>query len=189
MMAPSRHPADTDRSQRGSRFPRPRHGVARIRANVYKPPDQRAIRASANSPPPDDEPRRRPGFHRAFLQRRRRHDGRGIHPDNRPRIGEETNVAQFKELADAVGATLGCSRHRRCRLAPQEPPGGQSARRELVQALHRHGCVGRHPASGGMKHVSTIVAVNSMPGVDLQRRQVRSRRRYFEIAEELRRLF
>jgi len=38
-------------------------------------------------------------------------------------IGEEAKVEQFRELADAVGATLGCSSDCRCRLAAQEPSG------------------------------------------------------------------
>ena len=107
-------------------------------------------------------------------------------------IGEEAKIAQFRELADAVGATLGCSRPIAdagwLPKSRQVGPIGQDG--ERLQALHRHGRVGGHPASGRHEARATIVAVNSDAGASIF-----SVAKYgivgdiFEIAEELRRHF
>ena len=107
-------------------------------------------------------------------------------------IGEESKVPQFRELADAVGATLGCSRPiADAGWLPKSRQVGQSGKTASACKLYiAMGVSGAIQHLAGMKHVSTIVAVNtdaeaSIFGVakygivgDI-----------FEIAEELRRLF
>ena len=107
-------------------------------------------------------------------------------------IGEEAKVPQFRELADAVGATLGCSRPiADAGWLPKSRQVGQSGKTASACKLYiAMGVSGAIQHLAGMKHVSTIVAVNtdaeaSIFGVakygivgDI-----------FEIAEELRRLF
>lgn len=164
-----------------------------IRANVYKPPDQPgeprisefAVPATAS----------RSGC-RDFIELSSNDDvdmtaaefiltiGRGI--------GEETNVAQFKELADAVGATLGCSRPiADAGWLPKSRQVGQSGKTASACKLYiAMGVSGAIQHLAGMKHVSTIVAVNSDAGASIF-----GVAKYgvvgdiFEIAEELRRLF
>lgn len=77
-------------------------------------------------------------------------------------VGEEDNVEEFKELADAFGFTLGCSRP----IAdngwlPKSRQVGQSgktvAKCKIYLALGISGSV-QHMA--GMKHVPNIIAVN-----------------------------
>jgi electron transfer flavoprotein alpha subunit len=107
-------------------------------------------------------------------------------------IGEEAKVPQFRELADALGATLGCSRPiADAGWLPKSRQVGQSGKTASACKLYiAMGVSGAIQHLAGMKHVSTIVAVNtdaeaSIFGVakygivgDI-----------FEIAEELRRLF
>jgi electron transfer flavoprotein alpha subunit len=107
-------------------------------------------------------------------------------------IGEQAKVPQFRELADAVGATLGCSRPiADAGWLPKSRQVGQSGKTASACKLYiAMGVSGAIQHLAGMKHVSTIVAVNtdaeaSIFGVakygivgDI-----------FEIAEELRRLF
>jgi electron transfer flavoprotein alpha subunit len=107
-------------------------------------------------------------------------------------IGEEAKVAQFRELADALGATLGCSRPiADAGWLPKSRQVGQSGKTASACKLYiAMGVSGAIQHLAGMKHVSTIVAVNSdaeasIFGVatygivgDI-----------FEIAEELRRHF
>jgi len=103
-------------------------------------------------------------------------------------VGDETKVEQFLELADGLGAVLGCSRP----IAdngwlPKARQVGQSgklaANCKLYVALGISGSV-QH--LWGMKHVETIIAVNSDPEASIF-----SVARYgvvgdmFEIAEEL----
>lgn len=103
-------------------------------------------------------------------------------------VGDETKVEQFLELADGLGAVLGCSRP----IAdngwlPKARQVGQSGRLaancKLYVALGISGSV-QH--LWGMKHVETIIAVNSDPEASIF-----SVARYgvvgdmFEIAEEL----
>jgi electron transfer flavoprotein alpha subunit len=107
-------------------------------------------------------------------------------------IGEEANVAQFRELADAIGATLGCSRPiADAGWLPKSRQVGQSGKTasacKLYIALGVSGAI-QHLA--GMKHVSTIVAVNSDAGASIF-----GVAKYgivgdiFEVAAELRRQF
>ncbi len=78
-------------------------------------------------------------------------------------VGEEAKIAEFRELADALGATLGCSRP----LAdagwlPKSRQVGQSGKTASACKLYiAMGVSGAIQHLAGMKHVSTIVAVNS----------------------------
>ena len=103
-------------------------------------------------------------------------------------VGDESNVEQFLELADEMGATLGCSRpiadNGWLPKARQVGQSGQlAANCKLYVAMGVSGSV-QH--QWGMKHVENIVAVNSDPEASIF-----SIARYgivgdmFEIAEEL----
>ena len=164
-----------------------------IRGNVFKAPEQAGSpRVTAFEPPAVQS--RATG--REFVELSAGDDvdmaaaefiltiGRGI--------GEEAKVPQFRELADAVGATLGCSRPiADAGWLPKSRQVGQSGKTASACKLYiAMGVSGAIQHLAGMKHVSTIVAVNtdaeaSIFGVakygivgDI-----------FEIAEELRRLF
>jgi electron transfer flavoprotein alpha subunit len=107
-------------------------------------------------------------------------------------IGEEANVGRFRELADAVGATLGCSRPvADAGWLPKSRQVGQSGKTASACKLYiAMGVSGAIQHLAGMKHVGTIVAVNS----DAEA-AIFSVAKYgivgdvFEIAEELRRQF
>ncbi len=107
-------------------------------------------------------------------------------------IGEEAKVAQFKELADAIGATLGCSRPiADAGWLPKSRQVGQSGKTASACKLYiAMGVSGAIQHLAGMKHVATIVAVNSDAGASIF-----GVAKYgivgdiFEIAEELRRRF
>jgi electron transfer flavoprotein alpha subunit len=164
-----------------------------IRGNVFKAPEQSAApRVTAfEAPPPHSR-----ATGREFIELSAGDDvdmsaaefiltvGRGI--------GEEAKVAQFRELADAVGATLGCSRPiADAGWLPKSRQVGQSGKTASACKLYiAMGVSGAIQHLAGMKHVSTIVAVNtdaeaSIFGVA----------KYgivgdvFEVADELRRLF
>jgi electron transfer flavoprotein alpha subunit len=84
-------------------------------------------------------------------------------------VGDEANVAAFVELADAVGATLGCSRPiadngwlPKARQVGQS--GALAANCKLYIAMGISGAV-QH--QWGMKHVETIVAVNKDPDASI----------------------
>ena len=107
-------------------------------------------------------------------------------------VGEEDNVEQFRELAQTVGAELGCSRPiadagwlPKSRQVAQS--GKTAANCKLYIAMGISGSV-QHMA--GMKHVETIVAVNTDPKASIFHIA-----RYgivgdiFEIGEELRSQF
>lgn len=84
-------------------------------------------------------------------------------------IGEETNVEQFRELADTVGATLCCSRPiADAGWLPKSRQVGQSGKVvgncKLYVAMGISGSI-QHMA--GMKHVPTIVAVNTDPAASI----------------------
>ena len=104
-------------------------------------------------------------------------------------IGEEGKVQQFRELADAVGATLGCSRPiADSGWLPKSRQVGQSGKTASACKLYvAMGVSGAIQHLAGMKHVATIVAVNADPGASIF-----SVAKYgivgdiFEIAEELR---
>ncbi|WP_018987050.1 electron transfer flavoprotein subunit alpha/FixB family protein [Methylophilus methylotrophus] len=84
-------------------------------------------------------------------------------------IGEEANVEQFRELADQAGATLCCSRPiADAGWLPKSRQVGQSGKVvgscKLYVAMGISGSI-QHMA--GMKHVPTIVAVNTDPGASI----------------------
>jgi electron transfer flavoprotein alpha subunit len=164
-----------------------------IRANVFKAPDQAATpRVTTVDAPPVQS--RATG--RDFIELSAGDDvdmtaaefiltvGRGI--------GEETKVAQFRELADAVGATLGCSRPiADAGWLPKSRQVGQSGKTASACKLYiAMGVSGAIQHLAGMKHVGTIVAVNSDAEASIF-----SVAKYgivgdiFEIADELRKLF
>ena len=103
-------------------------------------------------------------------------------------VSDEGNVEQFLELADGMGATLGCSRP----IAdngwlPKARQVGQSGQLAASCRLYiAMGVSGSVQHQWGMKHVETIVAVNTDPEASIF-----SIARYgivgdmFEIAEEL----
>jgi electron transfer flavoprotein alpha subunit len=107
-------------------------------------------------------------------------------------IGEEAKVPQFRELADAVGATLGCSRPiADAGWLPKSRQVGQSGKTASACKLYiAMGVSGAIQHLAGMKHVSTVVAVNTDAEASIFTVAT-----YgivgdiFEIAEELRRLF
>ena len=107
-------------------------------------------------------------------------------------IGEEAKVAQFRELADAIGATLGCSRPiADAGWLPKSRQVGQSGKTASACKLYiAMGVSGAIQHLAGMKHVSTIIAVNSDAEASIF-----GVAKYgivgdiFEIADELRRLF
>ncbi|MFG1417591.1 electron transfer flavoprotein subunit alpha/FixB family protein [Xanthobacter sp. V0B-10] len=105
-------------------------------------------------------------------------------------VGDEANVAQFLELAEGLGATLGCSRPiADSGWLPKARQVGQSgqlaAKCNLYVAMGISGSV-QH--QWGMKHVENIIAVNKDPEASIF-----SIARYgivgdmLEIADELRR--
>jgi electron transfer flavoprotein alpha subunit len=104
-------------------------------------------------------------------------------------VGEETNVEQFRELAQAVGAELGCSRPiADAGWLPKSRQVGQSGKTAANCKLYiAMGISGSVQHMAGMKHVETIVAVNTDPGASIFHIA-----RYgivgdiFEIGEELR---
>jgi electron transfer flavoprotein alpha subunit len=164
-----------------------------VRGNVFKPPEQKASpRVSEFSAPPVSS--RSTG--REFIELAAADDvdmtaaefiltiGRGI--------GEEAKVAQFKELADAIGATLGCSRPiADAGWLPKSRQVGQSGKTASACKLYiAMGVSGAIQHLAGMKHVAIIVAVNSDAEASIF-----GVAKYgivgdiFEIAEELRRGF
>ena len=80
-------------------------------------------------------------------------------------VGDERNVEQFLELADKMGATLGCSRP----IAdngwlPKARQVGQSGQRAANCKVYlAMGVSGSVQHQWGMKHVETIIAVNTDP--------------------------
>jgi electron transfer flavoprotein alpha subunit len=164
-----------------------------IRGNVFKPGDLAASpRVTAFDAPPVQT--RAAG--REFIEMSAGDDvdmtaaefiltiGRGV--------GEEAKIPQFRELADALGATLGCSRPiADAGWLPKSRQVGQSGKTASACKLYiAMGVSGAIQHLAGMKHVNTIVAVNSDAEASIF-----SVANYgivgdiFEIAEELRRLF
>ncbi len=164
-----------------------------IRGNVFKPPEQKGSpRITEFSAPPVSS--RSSG--REFIELAASDDvdmtqaefiltiGRGI--------GEEAKIAQFKELADAIGATLGCSRPiADAGWLPKSRQVGQSGKTASACKLYiAMGVSGAIQHLAGMKHVATIVAVNSDAEASIF-----GVAKYgivgdiFEIAEELRQCF
>jgi electron transfer flavoprotein alpha subunit len=164
-----------------------------IRGNVFQPPSRHGSpRVTEFSAPPVSS--RSTG--REFIELAAADDvdmtaaefiltiGRGI--------GEEAKVGQFKELADAIGATLGCSRPiADAGWLPKSRQVGQSGKTASACKLYiAMGVSGAIQHLAGMKHVAIIVAVNSDAGASIF-----GVAKYgivgdiFEIAEELRRCF
>jgi electron transfer flavoprotein alpha subunit len=164
-----------------------------IRGNVFQPPEGKGSpRVTELSAPPVSSR----SIGREFIELAAGDDvdmtaaefiltiGRGI--------GEEAKVAQFKELADAIGATLGCSRPiADAGWLPKSRQVGQSGKTASACKLYiAMGVSGAIQHLAGMKHVATIVAVNSDAEASIF-----GVAKYgivgdiFEIAEELRRCF
>jgi electron transfer flavoprotein alpha subunit len=164
-----------------------------IRSNVYKPPEQPGSPKVVEFTAPATDSR---SNGREFIELAANDDvdmtqaefiltiGRGI--------GEEAKIAQFKELADAIGATLGCSRPiADAGWLPKSRQVGQSGKTASACKLYiAMGVSGAIQHLAGMKHVATIVAVNSDAEASIF-----GVAKYgivgdiFEIAEELRRCF
>jgi electron transfer flavoprotein alpha subunit len=174
-------------------FPRLSTVLLAIRGNVYKAPEQAASPKVTAFEAPQAASR---AAGREFIELSAGDDidmaaaefiltiGRGI--------GEEAKVAQFRELADAIGATLGCSRPiADAGWLPKSRQVGQSGKTASACKLYvAMGVSGAIQHLAGMKHVSTIVAVNSDAEASIF-----GVAKYgivgdiFEIADELRRLF
>lgn len=164
-----------------------------LRGNVYKAPESPASPKVSTFAPPAASPR---SIGREFVELAAGDDvdmgaaefiltiGRGI--------GEEAKVEQFRELADAIGATLGCSRPiADAGWMPKSRQVGQSGKTASACKLYiAMGVSGAIQHLAGMKHVATIVAVNSDAEASIF-----GVAKYgivgdiFEIAEELRRHF
>jgi electron transfer flavoprotein alpha subunit len=158
-----------------------------IRANVYKPPEQPASPKVIEFTAPATDSR---SNGREFIELAANDDvdmtqaefiltiGRGI--------GEEAKIVQF------IGATLGCSRPiADAGWLPKSRQVGQSGKTASACKLYiAMGVSGAIQHLAGMKHVATIVAVNSDAEASIF-----GVAKYgivgdvFEIAEELRRLF
>jgi electron transfer flavoprotein alpha subunit len=164
-----------------------------IRGGAFKPPEQAASPKVTAFDAPSVESR---ATSREFIEMSSGDDidmtaaefiltiGRGV--------GEEAKVPQFRELADAVGATLGCSRPIADAgwLAKSRQVGQSGKTASACKLYIAMGVSGAIQHLAGMKHVNTIVAVNSDAEASIF-----SVAKYgivgdiFEIAEELRRLF
>ena len=164
-----------------------------LRANVFKPPESTGAPAVRAFAAPAVTSR---SIGREFIEMSSNDDvdmtqaefiltiGRGI--------GEESKVPEFRELADAIGATLGCSRPiADAGWLPKSRQVGQSGKTASACKLYiAMGVSGAIQHLAGMKHVATIVAVNSDAEASIF-----SVAKYgivgdiFEIAEELRRHF
>lgn len=144
--------------------------VLAVRANVFKPPEGRVSPVVSRFVPPHAHPRL---VGRQFIEMSAGDDidmasaefilaiGRGI--------GEQANVETFRELADAVGAALGCSRPiADAGWLPKSRQIGQSGKTASACKLYvAMGVSGAIQHLAGMKHVSTIVAVNADAGASI----------------------
>jgi electron transfer flavoprotein alpha subunit len=164
-----------------------------IRPNVFKAPEDPAAPPVTEFAPPETKSRAKS---REFIELAANDDvdmtqaefilsiGRGI--------GEEAKVAEFQSLADAIGATLGCSRPiADLGWLPKSRQVGQSGKTASACKLYiAMGVSGAIQHLAGMKHVATIVAVNTDAGASIF-----GVAKYgivgdiFEIAEELRAQF
>lgn len=140
--------------------------VLTVRAGAYKPVDEAGAPTVSSVGAPAVSPRSQ---HLAFEEPAGSDDvdipgsafilsiGRGV--------GEEDKVEQFKELADSVGATLGCSRPiADAGWLPKSRQVGQSGKTAAACKLYvAMGISGSVQHMAGMKHVDTIVAVNTDP--------------------------
>jgi electron transfer flavoprotein alpha subunit len=174
-------------------FPGRRTVLLAVRGNVFKAPERAGSPRITAFDPPALQSRAKA---REFIELSAGDDvdmtaaefiltvGRGI--------GEEAKVPQFRELADAVGATLGCSRPiADAGWLPKSRQVGQSGKTASACKLYiAMGVSGAIQHLAGMKHVATIVAVNTDAEASIF-----SVAKYgivgdiFEIADELRKLF
>lgn len=107
-------------------------------------------------------------------------------------VGEEDNIGQFRDLAAKLGATLGCSRPiADSGWLPKSRQVGQSGKTAVNCKLYiAMGISGAIQHLAGMKHVETVVAVNTDSNASIF-----SVAKYgivgdmFQIAEELRKQF
>jgi electron transfer flavoprotein alpha subunit len=141
-----------------------------LRANVFKPPEGRGTPALSRFEPPPASAR---VVGRQFIEVSGGDDidlasaefilaiGRGV--------GEQANVAQFEDLAHAVGAVLGCSRPvADAGWLPKSRQIGQSGKTASACKLYlAMGISGAIQHLAGMKHVSTIIAVNADAGASI----------------------
>lgn len=147
-------------------FPGKETVVVTVRGGTFKPAEGAASPAISSFNAPEVKPC---SEHQAFIEPEDTGDiditqsefmlsiGRGI--------AEENNVEQFSELADAIGATLGCSRPiADSGWLPKSRQVGQSGKTvancKFYIAMGISGSV-QHMA--GMKHVENIIAVNTDP--------------------------
>jgi len=144
--------------------------VLAVRGNVYKPPEARATPAVVTFDGP--VVRSRVGS-RTFVDASSGDDvdmtaaefilaiGRGI--------GEQSNVERFSKLAATIGATLGCSRPiADAGWLPKSRQVGQSGKTASACKLYvAMGISGAIQHLAGMKHVGTIIAVNSDAGASI----------------------
>jgi electron transfer flavoprotein alpha subunit len=151
-------------------FPGRAVAVLALRANVFKPPEGRASPAVSSFAAP---PARSRVMSREYIELAASDDidmtsaefivaiGRGI--------GEQANVERFRELADALGAVLGCSRPiADAGWLPKSRQIGQSGKTASACKLYvAMGISGAIQHLAGMKHVSTIIAVNSDAGASI----------------------
>jgi electron transfer flavoprotein alpha subunit len=144
--------------------------VLALRANIFKPPEARATPSVSSFAAPAVRPR---VTSRNFIEVSPADDvdmttaefilaiGRGI--------GEQANVERFRELAQAVGAVLGCSRPiADAGWLPKSRQIGQSGKTASACKLYvAMGISGAIQHLAGMKHVSTVVAVNADAGASI----------------------
>jgi electron transfer flavoprotein alpha subunit len=151
-------------------FPAREVVILALRASVFKPPQTRASPSVTSFAAP---PARARVVSRSFIEVSAADDvdmttaefilaiGRGI--------GEQANVERFRELAEAVGAVLGCSRPiADAGWLPKSRQIGQSGKTASACKLYvAMGISGAIQHLAGMKHVSTIVAVNADAGASI----------------------
>jgi electron transfer flavoprotein alpha subunit len=148
-------------------FPGKEIVVVAMRGNTFKPPEGVSSPTVTNFPAPTRV------SSRSFVEVSSGDDvdmtaaefilsiGRGI--------GEQANVERFRELATAVGATLGCSRPiADAGWLPKSRQVGQSGKTASACKLYvAMGISGAIQHLAGMKHVGTIVAVNADVGASI----------------------
>jgi len=167
-----------------------------LRGGVFKPPEPDAARGSPRVTAHEAPPAASRSKAREFIDVPAGDDvdmtgaefiltiGRGV--------AEEADVAQFRELAEAIGATLGCSRPiADAGWLPKSRQVGQSGKTASACKLYiAMGVSGAIQHLAGMKHVSTIVAVNSDAGASIFGvAKFGIVADIFDVAKELRRLF
>ena len=84
-------------------------------------------------------------------------------------VGEEDNIERFRELADSLGAALGCSRPvADSGWLPKSRQIGQSGNTAVQCKLYiAMGISGAIQHLAGMKHVDTVVAINNDPNASI----------------------